>query len=201
MIRSTTTLVAEVIVFFASLPLLASQDPAGSALQMRIVEGGKPNTIPCKGEPQSKQMVIEITFGGKPVQGVVVSFVVPLQGPSATFVNESRTMQISTDENGQAVISALRPNKLGGTFEIAVNASYQGEQATLRIPQENEKQVKCGTNGKTIGLLALLGGGAVVGAAVALGHKGGSNSSPSSPTTPTSTTVSISPGSGAFGHP
>jgi hypothetical protein len=200
MVRSVEALIAAAVVLSGSIQLFASQEPTGSALQMKVVEGAKPSTLPCKGDPQSKQLVVEVTLDGKPVQGAVVSFVVPQQGPSAIFVNESRTMQISTDEYGQAVISALRPNKVPGTFEIAANASYQGQQATLRIPQDNEKQLKCGGNGKTIGLLALVGAGVAAGAAVALGHKGGSSSTSTSTQT-TNTTVTISPGSGNFGHP
>ena len=52
----------------------------------------------------------------KPVAGATVAFLLPANGPGATFANGSRLLTAVTGPNGQAAASAMQANGVAGSF-------------------------------------------------------------------------------------
>jgi hypothetical protein len=73
----------------------------------------------------------------KPIAGAAVIFTLPESGPSGTFSNGSRILQVTTNSKGQAVAKGLKLNNVSGKFQIQVQASYQGASANATISQAN----------------------------------------------------------------
>jgi hypothetical protein len=74
---------------------------------------------------------------GRPVAGASVTFHLPDTGPSATFGSDRTVEIVTTDEQGVARITGLRPNNVQGEFRIRVTASYQGKSASALITETN----------------------------------------------------------------
>jgi hypothetical protein len=100
---------------------------------------------------------------------------------------------LTTDDRGEAVARRLRANRIAGTFQIRVSASLGGRMTTASITQTNVDPGSH-TSSRTIAILAVLGGAAAGGAALAVRGKGKS-ASPASPATV------IVPGTPAIGGP
>ena len=66
---------------------------------------------------------------GRPVEGAAVSFHLPDQGPSGTFVNGLRTEVAVTDDRGRAAVHAIEFNHVAGRFEIRIVASKEQARA------------------------------------------------------------------------
>jgi len=73
----------------------------------------------------------------RPIAGAAVVFFLPDQGASGTFVNGSRTLTVTTDAQGRAVATGIRPNNTNGPMQIRVTASFQGVTASAVINQTN----------------------------------------------------------------
>jgi hypothetical protein len=58
-----------------------------------------------------------------------VSFHLPEQGPSGTFVNGLRTEVAVTDDRGRAAVHSIEFNRVAGRFEIRIVASKEQARA------------------------------------------------------------------------
>ncbi len=112
----------------------------------------------------------------RPVAGATVSFLLPNSGPGGTFAGGARSISVVTGPNGQATMPRMTMNQLAGRYEIHVNASFQGQQASAVIPQQSitppPAPGHAGLSAKVIGVIV---GAAAAGAAtgIYLGVRGG----------------------------
>ena len=143
-----------------SLTLKAQQDP----IHVVILEGeGAINNVRS---PRAKEPVVRVEdANNRGVPGAVVNFLLPDQGAGAVFGNGGKSLTLTTDDRGEAVARGLRANRTAGSFRIRVNASQGGRTASASITQTN---VDPGSHSsKKIAVLAIIGGAAAGGAALA----------------------------------
>jgi len=158
--------------------LSASADAQTAAIRIVVQEGqGAINNIQ---QHHAKEPVIQVLHeDNEPVVGASVSFQLPDSGPGGTFNDNAKILTVQTDDKGQAVAHGLKPNDIAGRFQIRVTASYHGQTASAVVAQINAEPAAAKSgNGKMFLILAIVGGAAAAGAAVALGHKGSSASTP-----------------------
>jgi hypothetical protein len=118
--------------------LLRGQEPP---IQISIVAGeGISQIINQKGRVDPVVQVQETT--GKPIEGAQVVFSLPNTGPGGVFANGSKSMTVDTDAQGRATGQGLVLNRLKGTFDIQVTASYQGRTASVSISQKSVARVR-----------------------------------------------------------
>jgi hypothetical protein len=125
----------------------------------------------------------------------VVTFLLPSGGAGAFFGEAGGSLTLTTDDRGEVVARGLHANRISGPFQIRVSASKDGRTASASISQMNVDPGVHGSSRK-IALVAILGGVAAGGAAVAL--RGGKTKSASSP--PAASTI-VLPGVPVFGGP
>jgi hypothetical protein len=157
-------------------------------LQITILDGeGALNNIKQR---VAREPIVQVEDENhKPVAGAVVIFLLPDSGPGGTFLDGTNMFTTTTDAEGKAVASDLKPNNVAGKFQIRVRVKHGDDTAEATIAQTN-----------LIG--AVSGGGAaahafpakwvIVGIAAAGGlaagiiaSKGGSHSTTITPGTPT----------------
>jgi hypothetical protein len=173
------------IAFLISLLLfnLNAQPPAANApvskIRVDILEGdGQIINIKARINPAPVVQVMDDK--NQPVQGVLVVFFLPSQGPGGTFPDGSRNLTVSTDRSGHATAAGIVPNNQTGQFSIRVSASYQGQTASAEITQVNVSGVSAsGTGGGGLSAKAWILIGVVAGAAVGgiLAARGGGSGS------------------------
>jgi hypothetical protein len=146
----------------------------------------------------SREPVIQVVDeNNKPVAGAMVMFTLPDYGAGASFANGAKTLLAYTNAEGKAIATGLKANAAAGKFSISVNASYHGSVASGSIAQSNAAAAAAGAGAgaaagtgisKTlIAVLAVVGGAAAVGAAVALSHGNGGSASTTPPVGPSAT--------------
>ena len=129
------------------------------------------------------------------VAGAVVTFLLPADGAGGAFGNGGRSLTLTTDDRGEAVARGLRANRNSGSFQIRVTASWERRSAAASITQTN---VDPGAHSsRKIALLAIVGGAAAGGAALAF--RGGKAKSASVPAGQPGTVVV--PGNPTLGGP
>ena len=168
----------------------AAAQAAPAKLNIVVVEGdGAINNIRQR---TARETIVQVEDQNhRPISGAAVLFMLPDSGPSGTWANGTRTLQVMTDSRGRAVAKGMRVNNLQGKFQIQVQASYEGTTATTSITQVNSiitAAAAGGISGKVIAIL-VIAGGAAAGGVIAATHKGGGASS-TTPPPPTATTVS-----------
>jgi hypothetical protein len=177
---------------------LAAQAPL---LNLVVVEGdGAVNNIRQR---TAREPVVQVEDENhKPVAGAVVVFMLPSNGAGGTFANGAKTLTMTTDSKGQAVGRGLKPNGVKGQYQIRVNASHNGQTASVSITQTNAILSATGTtasssaiSGKLIAVLAVVGAAAAGGAYYATHNGGGTNPVPAVPGT------TIAAGTGTVGPP
>ncbi len=181
--KQTMTRHAPLLCVFAATALVSwAQGPpesaAASSLRIRVVEGDAAiNSIRFH---RARDPVVQVLDrSGQPVAGATVTFLLPASGAGGTFENNGLSLTTQTDSRGMAAAHGLRPNNAAGQFRIRVTASSRGEAANTSLAQTNVEPVKKG-HGKTIALVALVGGAAVGGALAAAGHGGSGGAQPAS---------------------
>ena len=186
-----------------TLSLASAQETIPAGLKIEVVEGeGAINNI---SEGRARDPVVRVTDDdNRPVAGAAVTFLLPELGAGGSFPTGS-SVTLTTGDDGVAAARGLKPNNVAGEFQIRVTASYRGVTARALITQNNaapSAPVAKKGSGKTIAILAILGGGAA-GAAVALAGKGGSTAgaTPAPPTPAPRPPTTITPGGGTFGPP
>ncbi|MBZ5620374.1 MAG: hypothetical protein LAQ69_16865 [Acidobacteriia bacterium] len=193
-----------VLIFPACLAFAqqAGQAPQAPRLNIVIVEGeGAINNIKQR---TSRETIVQVEDENhKPIAGAAVVFLLPGDGPGGAFVDGSKSATLVTDSQGQAMLPRMQPNQLTGNFQIRVNASYQGRQASATISQSNVagagpgSAAHAGISGKAIGIIVGVVAAGAVGAAVAL--SGGKGTPPNSPPPPPTGTITA--GSASLGPP
>jgi hypothetical protein len=144
----------------------------------------------------------------RPIAGAAVIFFLPDQGASGTFVNGSKTLTVTTNEQGRAVATGIRPNNVNGPMQIRVTASYQGATASAVINQTNAGGSGSGggssagsgggmSAGTKLAIILLVAGGAAAAGIVAATHGGGGSGGPATPVTPPIVITAGTPSVGA----
>ncbi len=157
--------------------------PAGEAGQkFRIVvvrgEGVQHNVK--KG--RATMAVVEVRDeNDRPQAGVALTFLLPSDGASATFVDGSRMATVTTDSAGRAQVS-YSPNSTPGQWNMTVSGNVAGQSIATTIVQTNLIGAAA-ISGTAIGIIIGVAAAAAVGTAVAL--TGGDNGSPAPGPTPT----------------
>src|SRR5258708_33037012 len=102
---------------------------APSALRIVIVEGdGAINNVKQR---VNREPVVQVEDENrKPIAGAVVVFFLPDQGPSGVFVNGSKTLTGTTDNQGQAAARGIRFTNQSGQMQVRVTASFPGQTAS-----------------------------------------------------------------------
>jgi hypothetical protein len=141
----------------------------------------------------------------RPIAGAAVVFFLPDQGASGTFVNGARTLTVTTNAQGRAVATGIRPNNVNGPMQIRVTASFQGVTASAVINQTNAGGGGAASSaasggglsaGAKVAIILLIVGGAAAGGAVAATRGGGGGGSASTPPP-----ITISAGTPTVGAP
>jgi hypothetical protein len=97
-------------------------------LQIQVT-GGE-GSVHAPGARDARAIAVVVTDEtGRPVDGAAVSFHLPDQGPSGTFVNGLHTEVAITDERGRAVVRSIEFNRVPGRFEIRIVASKEQARA------------------------------------------------------------------------
>src|SRR3954466_12001362 len=117
--------VKEAFVIFLTTALtvnlaIAGSDPA--TLAIRIVEGD--DAVYATGSRATRGLTVLIADEtGHPVEGAVVSFVLPASGPRGLFSTGSQTEIATTHADGRAAVWGMRWNHTAGSFEIRITAA------------------------------------------------------------------------------
>lgn len=158
--------------FLVMAPALNAQvtaptaQPPASKIHVDILEGDG-QIINIKARINPAPVVHVVDDQNQPVQGALVVFFLPSQGPGGTFPDGSRNLTVSTDRNGHAAAAGIVPNNQTGQFSIRASASYQGQTASADITQVNVSGISAsGTGGGGLSAKAWILIGVVAGAAV-----------------------------------
>src|SRR5579871_1260595 len=167
-------------------------------LNVIVVEGqGAINNIKRR---TSRETIVEVQDENhKPVAGAAVAFLLSADGPGGTFTGGAKSVSITTDGTGRAVMPHLQVNSNPGSYSIGVYASIHGAAAGANIAQSSVIGTAAGIS--TAGLIGIIAGVAAAGGvavAVVSGGKSGSSASSAS----SSATGVVGSGSGTiFGPP
>lgn len=173
-----------------AFPCLAACQTA--ILQIRVVEGD--GAVHAAGSRDSRPLAVEVTDEtGKPVSRAAVSFHLPEDGPSGTFLNGLRTEVSLTDAAGHAGVRGLQWNRVAGRFEVRIVASFEQARAGITSPQYIEgpaapapgAPVRVSRSNRNRWLMvaaAVAAGGAAAG--IVAGRRGGSVTAATAPPPP-----------------
>lgn len=190
--RYKERMIARVVVGLFVINLtIVGQD---NALHVVVLEGeGAINNIRS---PRAKEPIVRVEdTNNRGIAGAVVTFLLPADGAGAVFGDGGSSLTLTTDDRGEAVARGLHANRNPGTFQIRVSASQGGRTAAAAIRQTNVDPGSH-TSSRTIAILAILGGAAAGGAAVALRS---GKAKPAAAAGPTGTVVL--PGTPTLGGP
>jgi hypothetical protein len=162
-----------------AFPCLAASQTA--ILQIRVVEGD--GAVHAAGSRDSRPLAVEVTDEtGKPLARAAVSFHLPDDGPSGTFLNGLRTEVAMTDATGHASVRGLQWNRVAGRLEVRIVASFEQARAGVISAQYVEGSAAAAVGAPARGarsgrnrwlvVAALAAGGAAAG--ILAGHLGGS---------------------------
>jgi hypothetical protein len=126
--RALSTALCALLVIL-NVPVTSAQTvPPPQRLQITILEGeGSLNNIKQR---TAREPIIQVEDENhKPVAGVAVLFLLPESGPSGTFADGTTTFSTTTDAEGRAVASGLKPNSVSGKFQIRVRVKSPNSEA------------------------------------------------------------------------
>jgi hypothetical protein len=100
-----------------------------------VIEGANAiNSIPLL---RSVAPVVEVRDANDfPVEGAVVTFTLPEQGPGGTFLNGRKSLTTRSDAHGQAV-APFTINSTPGKFQIVVTANLGDRKGQTAVTQTN----------------------------------------------------------------
>jgi hypothetical protein len=172
------------VALLVALPCLAACQTA--ILQIRVLEGD--GAVHAAGSHNVRPLTVEVTDEtGKPLAHAAVSFHLPDDGPSGIFLNGLHTEVAITDAIGRASIRGLQWNRIPGSFQIRIVASF--EQARAGLVSQQYIDGPAGSPGRTLlpaargghtkwlVIAALAAGGAAAG--ILVGRAGGGNAATS----------------------
>ncbi len=166
-----------------------------SVLQIRTVEGE--GAVHRCGARAAVGMAVQVTDEtGKPVEGVMVSFRMPEDGPGGIFTNGLNTAVIATDSAGRAWVTGMRWNRTPGPLHVRVTAAKGQARAgtTIFVYLSDTAVVPPRLRRRLI--WTVLGLGAAAGVGYAASNR--INSAPSAPPAPP---TQIGPPTIAIGRP
>ncbi len=176
----------------------AQQQPA-PAIKIVILEGeGAINNIRQR---TAREPIVQVQDeNNQPVAGAVVLFTLPDRGPSGVFANGTTSTTMTTDAQGLARATGLKPNGVEGQLTIRVDASHQGARTSTVITMSNAPGAGAAAgSGKVVAILAIAGG-AAAGGILAATRRGRSTTTPTPSATPASVTT-VSAGTPTIGPP
>ena len=139
----------------------------------------------------------------KPVAGAAVVFTLPISGTTGEFSNGSKTLTVTTDQDGLAAAHGLKTNQVEGKLQIYVTSSYRGLRARALINQVTVAGPGSATHGggsSKVWIILAVVAAAAAGGAVAATHKGSSPASVGTgPAAPAA--IGITPGTGSISPP
>ena len=118
-----------------------------------------------------------------PVEGAMVTFFAPNEGPGGSFVGDSHLLTVMTGSDGRAVGKDFRPNDAVGDYNIQVSVAFGDQAANTTISQSNQVSAEppapkhSAFSGKKLGIIVAAGAAVAVGAAFGLAHGGSSSNS------------------------
>lgn len=161
--------------------LVLSPPGAGqSLLHIRVLEGE--GAIHSGGSKSTRGIVVQVADEtGRPVDGAVVSFRMPEEGPGATFANGMRTEIVTTAPDGKAGIHELICGRLSGPYQVRVTVVKGGVRAGTVVsqyisdaPSKGSRQASGLRRNSWIVITAIAAAGAAAGVAASMA--GGSHS-------------------------
>jgi hypothetical protein len=196
-----------IVVMLAALSIALCQPVSAQVAILQIQVTSGEGAVQAPGSRDSRGIAVVVTDEtGRPVEGAVVSFHLPDQGPSGTFVNGLHTEVAVTDDRGRAAVRAIEFNRVPGRFEIRMVASKEQARAgtvTFQYiagtsPGASAATVKAGGrhHRKIWLMVAVVAGAGVAGSALKLAHQ-----SPGAPSAETATVLSIGPPSVTVSKP
>lgn len=177
-------------------------------INLIVVEGeGAINNIKQR---TAREAIVQVEDENhRPIAGAAVTFTLPGNGASGSFLNGARTLSVVSDNQGRAVARGLRPNNVQGQMQVRVTANFSGLSATTVITMTNVLSAAAaatagGISVKLITILAVAGAAAAAGGAYAATRGGGSTGPANTPGTVTPTgpaAIVITPGTPTAGGP
>ncbi len=179
------------VVVSVLVPLLATctiwgeQIPPPSTparLSLVVVEGN--DVINNIKQRTSRETIVQVEDENhRPVAGAAVAFLLPDSGPGGAFAGGAKSATIVTNAQGRAVMPRMTPNQLTGQYQIRVNASFRGQQASTTISQQNVVAAAgaAAAGGVSTKLILIIAGLAAAGAtagAIAATRGGGTTVTP-----------------------
>jgi hypothetical protein len=132
---------------------------------------------------------VQVLLNGKPLEAARVRFVLPELGPGGVFSDGTKTYITQTDSQGVALMQGFVPGAIEGSFRILAVASYQGEESSVVIVQQNRLYqsatpppaiVKTKNSSRILTLVLIFGALAGVAGYAAVKGRAGTNSPNSS---------------------
>jgi hypothetical protein len=156
----------------------AQQAAPPSRLKINIISGeGAVNNIPMRVAAQPGVEVLDEK--DSPVEGAVVIFQAPAQGPSGTFYGGMSQHQVKTDSKGRATATGFIPNDQAGKLRIQVRATAGSAVAEVVINQSNSQGpgngAKASSNKKVIWTVVAIAAAVGIAGGVAASNSGGSS--------------------------
>jgi len=184
----------------SALLLRAQQDPA--ILQIKVVEGDA--AVYSTGSRATRGITIQVTDeSGRPVDGAIVSFRLPEDGPSGLFSNGTKTEIATTRPDGRASAWGMQWNRNPGMLEMRITAAKGATRAGIvcsqyltDAPDTSSSKVHVSSGSHKWLWIALAAGGAAAGVAAAAAIGKGSTS-----TAPAPAGLSIGSPTIILGHP
>ncbi|MGC4055070.1 MAG: hypothetical protein QM757_40030 [Paludibaculum sp.] len=179
---------------FLSALLCGQGTTAPKQLNIVIVEGeGVINNVRQR---VAREPIVQVEDENhKPVAGAVVTFLLPGNGPGATFANGANSLTAVTGPDGRAVARGLQANNHKGQYTMRVTASAGGLSASAVMTMSNV--AAAAALGTTAIWAIVLIAGAAAAAGIALGVNsgsgGGGSSQTGAPVTVTPGTPSVTP--------
>jgi len=185
-------------------PAIAGSDPV--TLAIRIVEGD--DAVYATGSRATRGLSVLITDEtGHPVEGAIVSFVLPASGPGGLFSTGSLTEIATTHTDGRAAVWGMRWNHTAGSFEIRITAAKGAVRAGTASAQtlsdapllKDSAPTKTGArlgSHKLLWISVILAGAAAAGAAGLVAGK-----APNSPAATPVAVLQIGAPTISLGHP
>jgi hypothetical protein len=156
-----------------------------SGLKIVVIEGeGAVNIIQQR---TAVAPLVEVRDrNNQPVAGAIVTFTIDA-GKNAAVAGGAQTVTVTTNAAGRAAMTALNPVN-SGSFQIQVQAAFQGQTAAATIAQTNVMTAAQAANAAAAGaggggggvsglaIAGIAGGVGVAGAVLAAGAAGGGDS-------------------------
>jgi hypothetical protein len=128
------------ILLVANLPLYPqASGVADQEFKIAILQGDGATHFVNYSRPEIP--AVRVTAGGRPLNGVQVTFQLPDSGPSGSFQGENgrRTLILArdTDKNGRAEAKSFSPNQELGAYTLSVTAVQGNRSASVEVRQTN----------------------------------------------------------------